>query len=168
MKISRIPASFFMLSTILMLRVPISLADLPSIHRDRFYHPQPYIMMRMHVLALHHEGENATRIAVLLHRNRKTIQDCLKKYRDGGLQAVYAYNKHKHECELDTHSGLIEQELEKNPPQSINEACAAIERLTGIKRSPTQISVFLKKRVSLFENGKSSLQSRSRRSERIS
>ena len=71
-----------------MLRVPISPADLPIIRRDRFYHPHPHIMVRMHALALHHEGENATRIAVLLHRNRKTIQTCLKAYRDGGLQGL--------------------------------------------------------------------------------
>ena len=131
-----------------MLRVSISPDDLATIHHDRFYHPQPHIMMRMHALALHHAGENATRIAVLLNRNRKTIQTCLKSYRDGGLQAVYQYKKHKHECELNTHSELIESELAKHPPQSINEAGAIIEKLTGIKRSPTQVRAFLKKRKS--------------------
>ena len=44
-----------------MLSVPISPDDLPHIHRDRFYHSQPHIMIRMHALALHYEGENATR-----------------------------------------------------------------------------------------------------------
>jgi DNA-binding NarL/FixJ family response regulator len=42
----------------------------------------------MHILALHHEGESAARIAQLLHRNPKTIRACLPTYRDGGLQAV--------------------------------------------------------------------------------
>jgi len=50
-------------------------------------------MMRMYTLALHHAGENATRIAVLLNCNRKTVQACLKNYRDGGLQAVYKHEK---------------------------------------------------------------------------
>jgi transposase len=103
-------------------------------------------MMRMHTLALHHAGESAARIAVLLDRNPKTIRACLKAYRDGGLQAVYQYEKHKHECELDVHSELIEQELEQHPPQSLNEAGATIERLTDIKRSPTQIRAFLQKK----------------------
>jgi hypothetical protein len=61
-----------------MLRVSISPEDLSTIHHDRFYHPQPYIMMRMHILALHHAGENAARIAVLLNRNRKTTQPASK------------------------------------------------------------------------------------------
>lgn len=131
-----------------MLRVSISPEDLAIIHHDRFYHPQPHIMMRMHALALHYEGESATRIAEILHRNRKTIQTWLKLYRDGGLQAVYQYKKYQHECELNAYSELIENELAKHPPQSINEAGAIIEKLTGIKRSPTQIRAFLKKKRS--------------------
>ena len=131
-----------------MLRVTISAEDLVTIQRDRYYHPQPHIMMRMHALALHHEGESATRIAQLLNRDPRTIRECLKKYRDSGLAAVYLYEKHKHECELDAYSGLIEQELEKRSPQSAQEAGAIIEELTGIQRSPTQIREFLKKKKS--------------------
>jgi transposase len=129
-----------------MIRVTISAEDLSSIQHDRYYHPQPHIMMRMHALALHHAGESANRIGELLGRDRRTICTCLKTYRDGGLQAVYQYDKHKHECELEAYSVLIEQELAKHPPHSLNEASATIERLTGIKRSPSQIHAFLKKK----------------------
>jgi transposase len=129
-----------------MLRVSISLADLATIQHDRFYHPHPHIMMRMHTLSLHHAGESAARIAQLLDRNPKTIRACLKAYQEGGLQAVYQYEKHKHECALNAHTAQIEEALEKRPPQNANEAGAIIERLTGIKRSPTQIRAFLKKK----------------------
>jgi len=131
-----------------MLRIPILAEDIPTIQHDRFYHPQPHIMMRMHTLALHHQGESASRIAQLLDRDPRTIRDCLKKYRDGGLKAVYEYEKHKNESELESHGELIEKELEKRPPQSAKEAGAIIEQLTGIKRSPTQVREFLKKRKS--------------------
>ena len=77
---------------------------------------------------------------VLLDRTPKTIRVCLKTYQAGGLQAVYQYAKHKHECKLDAHAVSIEKELETQPPQSANEARARIEKLTGIKRSVTQIS----------------------------
>jgi transposase len=129
-----------------MLRVSIFSDDLPTIHRDRFYHPRPHIMIRMHTLALHHAGESAARIAVLLDRNPKTIRACLHAYRDGGLQAVYKYEKHKHESELEKQSDLIVEELTKHPPQSVKEAGAVIERLTGESRSLTQIGEFLKKK----------------------
>jgi transposase len=132
----------------IMLQVSILPEDISTIQRDRFYHPQPHIMMRMHTLALHHQGESAARIAQLLDRDPKTIRACLKKYRDGGLAAVYEYEKHKHESDLEVHGELIENELAKRPPQSAKEAGAVIEQLTGIKRSPTQIREFLKKRKS--------------------
>ena len=131
-----------------MLQVPVLAEDIPTIQHDRFYHPQPHIMMRMHTLALHHKGESAARIAQLLDRDPRTIRDCLKTYRDGGLKAVYEYEKHKQESDLETHGELIENEWAKRPPQSAKEAGAIIEQLTGIKRSPTQIRKFLKKRKS--------------------
>jgi len=132
----------------MMLRVPISPEDLSTIQYERFYHPQPHIMKRMHILALHHEGENATRIAELLGFDRKTTQACLKSYRDGGLTAVYEYEQYKRKSELDAYSELIEKEFEKHPPQSINEASDRIETLTGgIKRSLTQVRTFLKKKA---------------------
>ena len=129
-----------------MLQITILAEDLATIQRDRYYHPQPYIMVRMHALALHHEGVSAPNIARLLQRDPKTIRTCLKKYRDGGLAAVYEYEKHKQECKLDAYGELIEKKLEQQPPQSAKEAGAVIEQLTGIKRSETQVREFLKKR----------------------
>lgn len=131
-----------------MLRVQILPEDIPTIQHDRFYHPQPHIMMRMHTLALHQKGESAARIAELLNRDPRTIRVCLKKYRDGGLKTVYEYEKHKHESELESFGELIEEELEKRPPRSAAEAGDVIEKLTGIKRSPTQVRAFLKKKGS--------------------
>jgi len=150
-----------------MLNITISPEDLLVIHRERFYHPQPHIMIRMHILALHHEGESATRIAQLLHRDSRTVRSCLKTYQEGGLDAVYAYKKHKHKCELDTYSDLIEEEFARHPPQSIKEARARIAELTGITRGMTQVAEFLKKRISLFEVRQHSLQSRSGITERV-
>lgn len=129
-----------------MLKIEILPEDLFIIQRDRYYHPQPHIMIRMNILALHHQGENATRIGELLGRDPRTVRACLTAYQTGGLNAVYHYDKYKPESELEKFSILIEDELAKNPPQSAKEAGARIEELTGIKRSETQIREFLKKK----------------------
>ena len=39
---------------------------------------------------------------------------------------------------------MIEKEFRKNPPQTSKEAGKRIEELTGVKRSNTQIKVFMK------------------------
>ena len=135
-----------------MLRIPINPEDIVIVERERYYHPQPHIMIRMHILALHHHGEIVTRIAQLVGRTRRTVSDCLKAYRDGGLQAVYEYEKHKRECALDAHSELIEKEFEQRPPQSIKEARVRIAELTNITRGMTQVTEFIKKRLSLYQD----------------
>lgn len=131
-----------------MIRIDISPEDLAIINRERFYHPQPHIMTRMHILALHAKGENATRIAELLGLDRKTAQSCLHSYEKYGLDGIYRYDKHVPTSELEGFSKLIEDELAKNPPRSSAEAGAKIAELTGIKRSPTQVRAFLKKKRS--------------------
>jgi hypothetical protein len=47
--------------------------------------------------------------------------------------------------ELMKHADTLEQYFKQNPPRSIGDAQDSIQRLTGIKRSPTQIRIFLKK-----------------------
>jgi phenylalanyl-tRNA synthetase beta subunit len=47
--------------------------------------------------------------------------------------------------ELMKHADTLEQHFKSNPPRNINEARDTIQRITGIKRSPTQIRIFLKK-----------------------
>jgi len=75
-----------------MLRVPIFPEDLPVILHERFYHPQPYIMIRMHTLAFHHEGESAVRIAVsaaefqdLIFRHWE-VENCLYLQKDRSFE----------------------------------------------------------------------------------
>jgi len=46
---------------------------------------------------------------------------------------------------LENHSDSLEQYFRQNPVASLSEAVAKIEELTGIRRSRTQVSVFLKK-----------------------
>ncbi len=133
-----------------MIRIEVSQEDLAIINRERFYHPQPHIMVRMHILALHAKGENATRIAELFGLDRKTAQVCLHTYEKHGLDGIYRYDKHVPTSELEGFSGLIKDELAKNPPRSSAEAGAKIAELTGIKRSPTQVRKFLKKKPKDF------------------
>jgi len=44
---------------------------------------------------------------------------------------------------LSAHRDTIEAQVREHPPQTINEAVTMLEALTGIKRSPTQVRLFL-------------------------
>ncbi|MDR0609031.1 MAG: IS630 family transposase [Planctomycetaceae bacterium] len=129
-----------------MLRIFYSASDLATIQHDRYYHPDPHIMKRMTILALHSEGETIARIARLTGLNIKTVSRCLHRYMTGGLDAVYQYNKYKRRSELEDHCDTIEKDFDQNPPHTVNEARDRIEKLTGIRRSLTQVRQFLKKK----------------------
>jgi transposase len=47
--------------------------------------------------------------------------------------------------ELERHHQTLEEYFTLHPPASIPEAVKRIEELTGLKRSPTQVGIFLKK-----------------------
>ena len=53
-------------------------------------------------------------------------------------------NFHQPQSDLTAHSATIEKYFEENPPQSISEAAAKIEVITGIKRGETRVRKFLK------------------------
>jgi hypothetical protein len=66
----------------------------------------------------------------------------LKKF---DILAVSNIQKDELEKRFYEYAESIEQYFRENPPRNTNEARDAIEKLTGIKRSPTQVRKFMKK-----------------------
>jgi hypothetical protein len=46
---------------------------------------------------------------------------------------------------LNQYSDILKEYFEKNPASSVASASDAIERITGVKRSPTQVREFMKR-----------------------
>ena len=77
--------------------------------------------------------------------SQKTLRSYLRLYQDGGLAALKKLKFHQPSSELEAHRERLQAEFEARPAKSINEAAERIEKLTDIRRSPTQVGVFLKK-----------------------
>jgi hypothetical protein len=60
-------------------------ADIRTIRRERYSHPDIAIRRRMTLLALPSEGIIASDIPILAGVSRTTIYSCLRKYQNGGL-----------------------------------------------------------------------------------
>jgi transposase len=75
------------------------------------------------------------------HRNILSVwrDKCLYE----GLPSLYVNHYRQPESILEQYSEVIFSHLDQHPVQSINQAVAVIEVLTGIKRSPTQVRNFL-------------------------
>jgi transposase len=76
---------------------------------------------------------------------KPTLTEYLAEFKDHGIDSFKSLKWKGQSSKLNDYKEMIDQAFEKEPPQSINEAGDRIEQLTGIKRSPTQIRMFLKK-----------------------
>ena len=77
--------------------------------------------------------------------SRTTLWGWLQDFRAGGVEALKRWDAGGSTCELDEHTDAICEHLAEHPPHTIVEARRAIEELTGIRRSETQIRELLKR-----------------------
>ena len=81
-----------------------------------------------------------------------TVRNDLHAYEQGGLEALRPCNPHPTSAALHAYTDTIRQTFIAEPPHPVQEAIERIEALTGIRRSPTAVRTWLKKRVWLSEN----------------
>lgn len=85
----------------------------------------------------------------IIRKNLGTDPKTLKKYSDliqnNNIAEIFKDNVYRQKSELENFREEIMLALEKNPPKTLSEAALIIEKVTGIKRSTTQISNYLKK-----------------------
>lgn len=76
---------------------------------------------------------------------KPTLVDYLTEYKEKGIDSFKELNWKGQPSKLNDYKDIIDKEFAKDPPKSINEAQDRIDRLTGIRKSPTQIRIFLRK-----------------------
>ena len=128
-----------------MLRVRFNKEEVKQLRYERFHHPHPRVQRRMEALLLKSQGLAHKQICQVLGISGNTLRKYLRQYEAGGIEALKELRFHRPQSELTPYAGDLEEEFLDHPPATIREAAARIEELTGIKRSPTQVRVFLKK-----------------------
>jgi len=127
-----------------MLRLEFSESDQQALNYERYHHPHPRVQQRMEALWLKSQGIPHHQIARLCRISGNTVRAHLKRYQTGGVEALKQLSFHHPQSALQAHRETIEAHLREHPPQTINEAVAVLETLTGIRRCPTQVRLFLK------------------------
>lgn len=128
-----------------MIQLEFSEADKKALHYERFHHPHPRVQLKMEVVWLKSQGESHQRIAQLTRVHVNTVTAYVREYAAGGIDKLKEVNFNRPESELMEHRETLEAEFRKSPPATVAEAMNRIEILTGIKRSPTQVRIFLKR-----------------------
>ncbi len=128
-----------------MLRLTFSEEDLKELHDQRYHHPHPRVQMKMEALLLKAKGVPHHQIASCVGVGENTVRSYLQQYQTGGIEALKRLEFRRPTSELERHHDTLETSFKEHPPATIPQAVKLIEQLTGLKRSPTQVGIFLKK-----------------------
>lgn len=129
-----------------MITIEFTEAQKQTLHYQRFHHPHPRVQKKMEALWLKSQKLPHREITKLTGISANTLRSYLRDYQLGGVEKLKEVNFYRPQSELVNHVQTLEAYFRECPPASINEAIATIESLTGIKRSPTQVRLFLKSR----------------------
>ena len=88
-------------------------------------------------------------LAELSGTSRRTVQRVLDVFDAGGLEAVRQFHEKGRVNALAPHRLSLEEEFRQRPPKVVAEACDRIEQLTGVRRQPTQVRLFLRQTLGL-------------------
>ncbi len=126
------------------LRVSLTEAELQIVNEEREWHPNLHVRRRMLALWSLHCGLTRAKAAEVAGISRVTMGRIVQEFRDGGLDGLRQWNVKGPTSELAAYRDLIREAFEKEPVRTVAEGAARIEKLTGLRRSPTQVRKFMK------------------------
>ena len=128
-----------------MLKTQFTEAEIETLYYGHIHHSDPAIRLKMEVVYLKTMGYSHQEIGRICRITQPMVRAYLTAYQEKGLAGLLANHHYRPESELEKFVDQIKTDFEKKPPANLNEASVRIEEMTGIKRSPNQVGVFLKK-----------------------
>jgi len=127
-----------------MISIAFTESDIRQLREERFHHPHPRVQMKMETLLLKSRGLKHKEICEIVGICGNTLRSYLRDYEAGGVECLKELNFRRNKSDLEHHRDLIEEYFMKHPPAGIKEAMAAIEKLTGVRRSENRVREYLK------------------------
>jgi transposase len=126
-----------------MIAINFTPEDIDALHHERFHHPHPRVQEKMEAVYLKSQGLLHKEICRLSRISENTLRSYLRQFQEGGIERLKRLDFAVPRSELVDHREALEDYFRKNPPRSMAQAAADIERLTGIRRGQTQVRKFL-------------------------
>lgn len=127
------------------LRIQLSDNEKMLVQHNRLKHEKVVVRRKMDVLWLLHHGHTRAEAAVITGVARGTVQRYVADYRKGGLEALFRSERTVPVSEMEDHREILLASFRETPLRSVAEAAERIERLTGLRRGPSQVRQFLKR-----------------------
>ncbi len=127
-----------------MIKLEFTEEEQQRLHYERYHHPHPRVPRQMEALWLKSQGVAHREISRLTRISATTLTSYLREYQDGGLEALKTVRCYRPQRELSAHHGTLEAYFRQHPPASAKPAMAIMETLTGVRRTPNRVRLFLK------------------------
>lgn len=128
-----------------MIRINFTDEVIASLSFERYHYPDPKVQKKFEVLWLKSQGLSQETIAQLSGVCSRQVQRYLNEYVEGGLERLKQNLYLGSPSKLNQHTETLKDYFTKNPPSTTAQAQKAIEELTGIHRSLTQVREFIKR-----------------------
>lgn len=128
-----------------MLRIEFTPEEISQLHYERYHHPHPKVQKKMEAVYLKSQQLAHREICQLCQISKPTLWRYLKQYQSGGIEALKQLDYQGQPSQLNEHASSLKDYFKQHPPRTVTEAQEVISKLTGIKRSPTQVIAFLKR-----------------------
>jgi len=125
-------------------RIALTENERQVVNAERDSHPEAHVRRKMLVVWLLHCGLTRAKAAEVAGLSRPTVQRYVAAFRTGGLDELRRWGVRGPVSDLVAHTAAIREALTNRPVRTAAEAAEQVERLTGLKRGPTQIRQFLK------------------------
>jgi len=123
--------------------------DVERIGKLRYEHPHPRVQQRCWVLWFVSRNVTLKQACELAGVSRITGWRYGEVYQDKGLDGLLAMNWEGPKSGLAPYRETLEASFREQPPHTVHEAVERIERLTGVRRGPTQVHQFLRETLGL-------------------
>jgi transposase len=127
-------------------QIGFSQDDIKKLSQACIHHKHPMVRRRMQALLLKSLGVSHKEIGIYLNLSQTTLRKYFDLYVSGGLEALKQLHYQGKPNQLLQQQETIIAAMQANPPATLKQAQAIIKQVTGLDRSLTQVSEFLKKR----------------------
>jgi transposase len=126
-----------------MIKLEFTDADKQRLNYERYHHPHPRVQRKMEALWLKSQQVAHSEISRLTGISSTTLTSYLRAYQEGGIEALKTVRFYRPQSDLCRHQETLEAYFREHPPTSVKHAMATIETLTGVRRSPNRVRLFL-------------------------
>ena len=126
-----------------MIKLTFTAKDNEALEAERYTHPHPKVQRKMEALYLKSLKLEHPLICQICRIEEPTLVRYLRAYEKEGITGLKRLGYAGQPSQLRSHKDSLEEHFRQHPPATSAEAQNAIEQLTGVRRSPTQVREFL-------------------------